>query len=110
MDRTAFLTELQSNPGVIVIKYGAGWCAPCKKIQPYLDAKKKTFPPSWNYFELDVDTDTDLFAHLQAKKQVRNIPVLLAYRKGNLTPFSDLAVSGSDEKGLNAFFEGVKKL
>jgi len=110
MDRVSFVTELQNNPGVVIVKYGATWCGPCKKVQPYLNEKKKAFPPKWKYFELDADADSDLFSFLQSKKQVKQIPVIIAYKKGNLTPFADKAIVGSNEQSLDQFFEDLKKL
>ena len=29
-NRNEFLNALKMNPGVIIIKFGAEWCAPCK--------------------------------------------------------------------------------
>ena len=26
--------HLESNPGIVIIKLGATWCQPCKKIEP----------------------------------------------------------------------------
>ena len=107
MDRKQFIEELTSNPGVLVLKYGAEWCAPCKAAKPLVDAYAREFPPDWKYLELDADVDFDLYAFLHAKKQVRQIPVLLAYKKGNLTPFADSSITGADPAALRQFFNSL---
>jgi thioredoxin-like negative regulator of GroEL len=110
MDRIQFIDALQENPGVLVVKFGASWCKPCAKIKPYLADRSARFPPHWKFMDLDVDKDTDLWALLQSKKQVRQIPVLLAYKAKNLTPYADKALVSSNPDDLDAFFEGLKLL
>jgi thiol-disulfide isomerase/thioredoxin len=110
MDRIQFIDALQENPGVLVVKFGASWCKPCEKIKPYLADRSARFPPNWQFLDLDVDRDSDLWALLQSKKQVRQIPVLLAYKKKNLTPYADKAVVSSNAEDLDAFFEGLQLL
>ncbi len=35
IESAQFLSDmLQENPGLILIKLGATWCGPCKKIEP----------------------------------------------------------------------------
>ena len=58
--------------------------------------------------KLDVDDSSDLYAHLKAKKQVSGIPVLLAYKKGNMTPYANYSVTGSDRPGIDTFFKQVQ--
>ena len=110
MDRKQFIEELTANPGILVVKYGAAWCAPCKAVQPLVNAHVAEFPPEWKFLDLDADVDYDLYAFLHAKKQVRQIPVLLAYKKGNLTPFADLSITGADPAPVRQFFKGLDRL
>lgn len=32
-NRTVFLNLLKDNPGIIILKFGASWCKPCKLIE-----------------------------------------------------------------------------
>ena len=110
MDRKQFIQVLEENPGVVVVKYGATWCKPCKLIEPYLNEKKRTLRPNTAYYELDVDDDFDLYAHLKTKKQVKGVPVLLAFKKGNVTPYADKSITGTNRPDLDYFFESLDSL
>ena len=37
-NRENFIRLLEKNPGLVIIKMGATWCGPCKKIKPVVDA------------------------------------------------------------------------
>jgi thioredoxin 1 len=110
MDRAKFISLLEENAGVIVVKYGATWCKPCKTIEPYLQEKKRTLAASTSYLELDVDEDFDLYAHFKAKKQVVGVPVLLAFKRGNVTPYADKCVTGTNRTDLDHFFNSLGSL
>ena len=36
-DRDQFLAILKENPGIMVFKFGADWCAPCQTIKTMLN-------------------------------------------------------------------------
>ena len=110
MDRKQFLGILQENTGMVVVKYSATWCKPCKTIEPYVAEKKRTLPSHAVMYELDVDDDFDLYAHLKSKKQVVGVPVLLAYKKDNVTPYADLCVSGTNRADIDFFFSSLSKM
>jgi thiol-disulfide isomerase/thioredoxin len=103
-NRTVFLNLLKDNPGIIILKFGASWCKPCKLIET----------PVYNFFgsspdnvicgDIDVDDSFDVFSYLKTKKMVSGVPTLLCYKKGNITYIPDDSVSGSDLNNLNAFF------
>ena len=44
-NRQAFMTLLQHNPGLIVLKLGAEWCGPCKTIKAAVNGFFASAPP-----------------------------------------------------------------
>jgi len=98
---------LKNNPGWIIIKFGADWCGPCKKIHPYIEEKKQTIPDNVIFYDLNVDDNMDVYSFFKFNKMVNGIPALLAYRQGNLTPFSDSCVIGTNQRELDHFFETI---
>jgi len=103
-NRIVFLNLLKDNPGIIILKFGASWCKPCKLIET----------PVYNFFgsspdnvicgDIDIDDSFDVFSYLKTKRMVSGVPTLLCYKKGNITYIPDDSVSGYDLNNLNAFF------
>lgn len=108
--RQDFLKLLQNNPSIIVVKLGATWCGPCKKIKQVCEAFFLSGPNDAIYLDLDVDTSIDVYAFLKTKKMVNGIPALLCYAKGNTSYASDIAISGTDPKDLDLFFKNCGEL
>ena len=105
LTRNDLEAALQENVGILFIKFGASWCAPCRQIEPYLEEKKKTLPHNAIYIEIDVDESIDLYAFLKRKKMVQGIPALLCYIKGNTSYVPDEFVSGTNIETLDQFFK-----
>jgi thioredoxin 1 len=103
--REDFKTILLNNPGFVVLKVGADWCKPCKLLAPILNRLAPMLPSTVQYLELDVDTDLGSF--LKSKKQIVGIPVLLAYKQGNYTPYADQSLTGPTEAQVVTFFSGM---
>ncbi len=103
--REHFLNLLKVNPGLIVIKLGAEWCGPCKKIAHVIDAFFASSPPEVLCADIDVDESFDLYAFFKSKRMVNGIPVIMCYRKGNLSYIPDDSFTGIEPNGLNAFFK-----
>ena len=110
LDRKQLLLVLQQNPGVVILKFTAEWCKPCKTIQNYVYNKFISLPQTCVCTDLDVDENFDLYALMKSKKQVRGVPALLAYKKGNMTYAADASVSGANEEALDTFFDQVYSL
>jgi thiol-disulfide isomerase/thioredoxin len=103
-NREAFLTLLQHNPGLIIIKLGAEWCGPCKTVKPAVYGFFGSSPPEVVCADIDVDKSFDFYSFLKSKKMVNGIPVLLCYKKTNTTYIPDDIVTGSDANQLHQFF------
>ena len=109
--RDVFMELLKINPGVFIFKFGAEWCSPCKKIKKFVDKVSLVLPLNTMYiYSVDVDECFDLYAYLKQKKMVSGIPVMLAYKAGNITYAPDASVSGTDEKELKYFFDTCLKM
>ena len=103
--RNDFLNLLQNNPGLIIIKLGAEWCGPCKRIAPILEAFFATSPDTVLCADIDVDESFDFYAYLKSKKMVNGIPVILCYKKGNINYIPNDSITGADPVQLDAFFK-----
>ena len=102
--RQDFFKLLEMNPGLVIIKLGAEWCGPCKKIAPVLESFFASSPDNVVCADIDVDESFDFYAYLKNKKMVNGIPVILCYKKGNINFIPDDSVTGADPGQLDAFF------
>lgn len=96
---------LDHNPGVFIIKLGAEWCGPCKKIEPLVkDLMSKILTDQIQCAIIDVDDSFELYALLKSKRMVNGIPAILAYDKGNGTYIPDRSMAGADPNQIVEFF------
>ena len=101
-----FKNILANNPGYVIVKFGAEWCAPCKKIDEIVHnwfdylSEKEVQPVL-----IDVDQNLTFYGHLKSKKMVNGIPTILAYRKGNLSIVPDDSVVGANADQIHLFFK-----
>lgn len=103
-NRDAFMKLLQHNTGLIVLKFGAKWCGPCKTIESAVHGFFVSSPPEVICGDIDIDISFDVYSFLKSKKMVNGIPVILCYKKGNMTYIPDDSVTGSDPTMLHQFF------
>jgi thioredoxin 1 len=104
-----FLNLLQVNPGLIIIKFGASWCGPCKRIARVVEAFFATSPPNVVCCEIDIDESFELYSFLKNKNMINGVPTMFCYFKGNTMYSPDDSVVGSDPKQLSMFFERCAK-
>jgi thiol-disulfide isomerase/thioredoxin len=102
--RDHFFRLLENNPGLVIVKLGATWCGPCKRIKPIVDGFFASSPENVICCEIDVDESFDLYAYLKSKRMVNGIPVILCYKKGNTNFIPDDSVTGADPGALDKFF------
>ena len=104
-NRNDFIKLLTVNPGLVIMKLGATWCKPCKQIAPIVEAFFASSPKTVICADIDVDENIDLYSFLKSKKMVNGIPVMLCYKKGNVSFAPNDSVTGADPSALDAFFK-----
>jgi thioredoxin 1 len=106
MTKAEFAERLKNNCGAVVIKFGAEWCGPCKQIEAQVYEHMAKMPAEIVCCVLDIDDEGafDLYAFLKSKRMVNGVPVLLCYKKGNLTWVPDDVVVGANVAGIDALF------
>jgi thioredoxin 1 len=105
LSKTEFYQVLLSNPGVVILKFGAEWCGPCKLIEAQVKELMEKMPADKTVNAIiDVDESIDLYMFLKNKKMVKGIPTILCYKHGNTDFAPDDCVIGADSIEVNAFF------
>jgi thiol-disulfide isomerase/thioredoxin len=103
-NRNHFAELLKQNPGLFIIKFGADWCGPCKKIEGLVHEWFNKTNDKVQCAVIDVDESFDIYAFLKSKKMVNGIPAILCYYKDNHNYVPDDIVIGADVPQINAFF------
>ena len=102
-----FFEILGTNPGYIVLKFGAEWCGPCKMIAPLVEQWKTKLSDNVEYYDINVDNSVEIYGYLKARKMVNGIPCILVYKQGNTTYIPDDAALGANEMDINHLFTGI---
>lgn len=109
-NRHHFLRCLNENPGVIIVKFGAKWCNPCKQIADLVEQKFQECNRNIVCCDLDVDDNIDLYSFFKKNKQINGIPVILAFYKNNTNYIPNLRVSGTNTEDIHNFFKECIKV
>lgn len=104
-NKNIFAEILKQNQGVIVIKFGAEWCRPCKMIESDVVQYMEKMPSTVQCYIIDVDESIELYGFLKQKRMINGIPAIFAYYKGNLNYVPDDIVVGADKSQIRMFFE-----
>ena len=103
--RDEFIELLKVNPGLVIVKLGATWCGPCKRIAHIVEGFFASSPSNVICADIDIDESFDLYSYLKSKRMVNGIPVMLCYKKGNTNYIPDDSVTGADPAALDLFFK-----
>lgn len=100
-----------NNKGIILIKFGATWCKPCKITKPFIEswAERVNSYDNVSVYEVDVDVGIDIYHYLKSKKMISGIPTILCFIRGNNTYIPDDSVVGSSQHEIDCFFERCLK-
>jgi len=104
MTKESFAQALADNKGALIIKFGAEWCGPCKRIEPLVNDWMSKLPETVQGAIIDIDDYFEIYAFLKSKRIVNGVPVMVCYKKGNLSYIPDEVIVGSDVNQINLFF------
>ncbi len=79
MSKDDYLKTIASAEKILV-SFNAKWCAPCKKMAPYLSKMEKEFTSKTKLLKIDADQNKILLKHLN----VTEIPTMYLYKKGKI--------------------------
>lgn len=100
----AFYNLLHENPGIIIIKFGATWCNPCKMIENDVNFYFSKMPENVQCVLVDVDRSKELYAYLKTKRMLNGVPAILCYYKGNTEHIPDEFVIGANKAQIKNLF------
>lgn len=91
-----YLEAKNGATGLVVVKFGAVWCGPCRKIAPKFAKLASSHPDV-----LCIDVDVDKLDGLSDASDVRGVPCFKFF-KNNIQVDT---FAGANEQKLEEFFE-----
>ncbi|MBP7184260.1 MAG: thioredoxin fold domain-containing protein [Saprospiraceae bacterium] len=73
--------EMTKSDKVVVVDFYADWCAPCKKMKPYLDEISDQMSDKVNVIRINADSNSDLCKALK----IDGLPVIQIFKQGKLS-------------------------
>tara|TARA_B100000401_G_scaffold70990_1_gene43292 strand:+ start:7158 stop:7502 length:345 start_codon:yes stop_codon:yes gene_type:complete len=98
---------LSTKTNALIVKFGATWCGPCKKIAPYLHGKLAT-KKNVGFLDIDVDENYDLYSAMKRKKIVTKLPTILHYSTDNTDFYPTFSVVGVNPKMVDEMFNQIE--
>lgn len=105
MTKDEFLQAFTNIDGALILKFGAEWCGPCKKIDSLVKELMEQTPESVKCAVIDIDEDFELYGLFKSKKLINGVPAIFAFKRGNVSGRPDNVVVGADENQIRTFFQ-----
>jgi rhodanese-related sulfurtransferase len=64
--------------GTVLVDFGAQWCPPCRKMEPFVEQLKQESGERYKVVNIDAATQTNLLTHMK----VEALPVFIVYKNG----------------------------
>ena len=77
---TNFETEVLASAGTVLVDFSAGWCAPCKKLEPIVHEIAAEYGDRLKVVKVDVDNAPST----AARYGVLSIPTLMIFHGGKV--------------------------
>lgn len=105
--RKDLMNIINKNDGILVLKFGAEWCGPCKKIEKQVVDWFNILPANVTCGLVDADENFDVMAFFKQKRIITTIPAILRYDSDNNHWAPSDIICTSDEKEINHFFKSI---
>ena len=78
--KKSFQELINENETPVLVDFFAEWCGPCKMMSPVLEELAKEYKGKLKVVKIDVDKNPQV----AQKFQVRGVPTLILFDKGNI--------------------------
>ena len=78
--KKSFQELINENETPVLVDFFAEWCGPCKMMSPVLEELAKEYKGKLKVVKIDVDKNPQV----AQKFQVRGVPTLILFDKGNV--------------------------
>jgi thioredoxin 1 len=96
-------TSEKSKPGVLVVKYSAEWCGPCKRIAPEYEKLSDDYSAFARFLHVDVDIpDMEDEDDLQ---DIKGVPTFKFFKNSNGNSREIDQFSGADLNTLKKYVD-----
>jgi thioredoxin 1 len=92
--RSELKIHVKKHP-VVIVKFKAEWCGPCKKIEPLVYNLMNQYDKI-NYVVVDIDDGSNIASYLK----IRSIPTMVSYLDGDIHEI----LSSSNPTDIQNFF------
>ena len=76
----ANFNDLINSEKPVLVDFTASWCGPCKALAPILEDVASQVGDSARIIKIDVDANP----HVAAQYQIRGVPTLILFKKGQI--------------------------
>jgi thioredoxin 1 len=73
-----------SNNNIVVVKFGAEWCGPCKTFHTVLKSLEQTLIDENTKGDIICGVDVEEVAELTNKFHIKNVPTTLIFKGGEI--------------------------